>query len=372
MVQNDRQLFRDIYDFKCKDRFCLYEQGLWPETYERWYGEGLSRSIPRHFLEGVENAIVAQTTDVYSQLNILYPCYLPIHYQAMPSQAKTLEEDTETAVIQDAWGTTLKIRKDGRSLPQYLDWPVKTMADWERYNAFFEGTVEVRLPKNWSGLTASIRTQTQGIVTLHCIGMFAFPREIMGVENLLMAFYDRPELIEKMLDDRLEFYFRLYEKPAAATQPDIAFIWEDMSYMQGPLLSPEFCRKYLLPRYKRLTAYFRDLGIHRIVVDSDGDVRKLIPIWREAGINGILPFEVKAGNNVEELVRQWPDMVFIGGIDKHQVALGETAIDAELNKRLPSILGRGGYIPSLDHWIPPDIGFSDFCCYRDRVLNFNR
>jgi len=74
-------------------------------------------------------------------------------------------------------------------------------------------------------------------------------------------------------------------------------------------------------------------------VDSDGAVRKLIPIWREAVVNGIMPFEVKAGNNVEELTAQWPDMVFIGGIDKHEIAKGKASIDKELGRRLPSVSG---------------------------------
>ena len=153
----------------------------------------------------------------------------------------------------------------------------------------------------------------------------------------------------------------------------MVFIWEDMAYKNGPMISPEFCEKYLLNRYKKLVNFYKDLGVDRIVVDSDGDVEKLIPIWKEAGINGILPFEAKAGNNVEELTEQWPEMVFIGGIDKHEIAKGKEAIDGELNRRLRPILssGRGKYIPSLDHYIPPEISLEDYCYYRNRVLNYH-
>jgi len=373
-MNNSRELFRNCYDGKCKDQFCLFEQGLWPETYDRWYSEGLPKNLPDNVFKNVENAIVGQTTEVYEYLNILWPCYLPINYQPVPSQAKVLEDDEANNVrtCLDAWGTKLKTRIHGASLPQYLDWPVKSISDWEKYNELFKCPVEKRLPKNWDEVAGKIRKQTHGVVFVHAIGMFAFPREVMGLESLLMTFFDNPALIERMLDDRLEYYFRTYEKPIKDTNPDVAFIWEDMSYVHGPLLSPEFCRQYLLPRYKKLCGFFKDMGITRIIVDSDGDVKSLIPIWREAGVNGMLPFEVKAHNNVEELTEQFPDMVFIGGIDKHEIAKGKDAIHKELNRRLPKTFGRGNYIPSLDHWIPPDISFSDYCYYRDSVLNYHK
>lgn len=373
-MQNDRALFRKRYDGTCRDRFCLYEQGLWPETYQRWFSEGLPEDLPDNLFKGVKGAIVAQDKEVYEYLNILWPCYLPVTYQPIPSRAGVLEVDevANTQIVRDAWGTTMKTRLRGESLPQYLDWPVKTLSDWEAYNDRFQGPVEERLPENWEALAKKIRQQTHGIVTVHTIGMFAFPREVMGLEPMLMAFYDNPDLIERMLDDRLEFYFRTYEKPIADTDPDIAFIWEDMSYMHGPLLSPALVERYLLPRYKKLCGFFRDMGCGRIVVDSDGDVGELIPIWRRAGVNGIMPFEVKAGNKVEELTEQWPDMVFIGGIDKHEIAKGKEATDRELERRLAKNLNRPNYIPSLDHWIPPDISLDDYCYYRDAVLNYHK
>jgi uroporphyrinogen decarboxylase len=373
-MDNSRVLFCERYDGKCRDQFCLYEQGLWPETYDRWFTEGLPRDLPVNLFKDVDEAIVEQDLEVYEYMNILWPCYLPVTYQPIPSQFAVLEIDpaSNTQVVLDAWGTKMKIRIKGESLPQYLEWPIKNISDWEAYNDLFQGPVQERLPRNWDELAKKIRSQTHGIVTLHTIGMFAFPREVMGLEPMLLAFFDNPELIERMLDDRLEFYFRTYKKPVADTKPDIAFIWEDMSYIHGPLLSPDLVRKYLLPRYKKLCNFFKDMGCHRIVVDSDGDVSKLIPIWREAGVNGIMPFETKAGNNVEELTAQWPDMVFIGGIDKHEIAKGKEAIDQELKRRLTKNIDRSNYIPSLDHWIPPDISYVDYCYYRDSVLNFHQ
>lgn len=205
----------------------------------------------------------------------------------------------------------------------------------------------------------------------HIFGLFALPREVIGVEQLLIQFCTEQELIERILDDWLDFVFKCYERPILDAKPDAVFIWEDMSYNCGPMISPKMCRQYLLPRYKRLVQFFNDLGIRRVIVDSDGDVRLLIPVWREAGINGMMPFEVKAGNNVAQLATRWPEMVFFGGIDKHEVAKGRAAIDAELARRLPPLIGRGGYIAGLDHWVPPDIALKDYQYFRNQVLHYS-
>ena len=56
----------------------------------------------------------------------------------------------------------------------------------------------------------------------------------------------------------------------------------------------------MLPGYKKLTGFFRDRGIRHILVDSDGDIWKLIPLFIEGGVTGIYPFEVMAGMNVAD------------------------------------------------------------------------
>ena len=39
----------------------------------------------------------------------------------------------------------------------------------------------------------------------------------------------------------------------------------------------------------------------------------------------------------------------------------------ELDAKLPSMLAGGGYIPCLDHTVPPDVTLADFRMYLDHV-----
>ena len=56
----------------------------------------------------------------------------------------------------------------------------------------------------------------------------------------------------------------------------------------------------MLPYYRRFIDGVRGLGCEIIIVDSDGDVRLLAPLFISAGVNAMLPFEVQAGMDIRE------------------------------------------------------------------------
>ncbi|MCJ7736350.1 MAG: hypothetical protein MUQ10_03415, partial [Anaerolineae bacterium] len=93
----------------------------------------------------------------------------------------------------------------------------------------------------------------------------------------------------------------------------------------------------------------------------------LIPLFIECGITGMLPFEVQAGMDIVEVRKQYPQLQIYGGIDKNLVAQGKDAIDRELERKMPTLLKQGGYVPFVDHIVHPDISWENFVYYRRRV-----
>ncbi|MEI8083945.1 MAG: hypothetical protein WCI74_19075, partial [Actinomycetes bacterium] len=61
-------------------------------------------------------------------------------------------------------------------------------------------------------------------------------------------------------------------------------ISEDMCYKSGCFISPAMFRQFMLPAYRKLTGFYRDHGIQTVLVDSDGDVMRLIPLLIEGGV----------------------------------------------------------------------------------------
>jgi uroporphyrinogen decarboxylase len=76
--------------------------------------------------------------------------------------------------------------------------------------------------------------------------------------------------------------------------------------------------------------------------------------------------EVAAGCDVNRLRRKYPALGMMGGIDKRALALGRVAIDRELDRIAPAV-EKGRYIPDLDHLIPNDVSWDNYCYYAERL-----
>lgn len=122
----------------------------------------------------------------------------------------------------------------------------------------------------------------------------------------------------------------------------------------------------MLSPYRRVTDFLRGHGVDIIFVDSDGNIDELIPLFLEAGINGIFPLEVQSGMDPVGLRKKYGrDLLMSGGIDKRKLAQNKKVIETELMRKLPYLISRGGYIPHLDHIVPPDVPPGNFVYYME-------
>jgi uroporphyrinogen decarboxylase len=159
----------------------------------------------------------------------------------------------------------------------------------------------------------------------------------------------------------------LYDRVLSQVKVDCIHIWEDMSYKNGPLMSPAVFEEFLVPGYRKVTDVARSHGASTVLLDTDGDCTKLIPPLMDAGVTGLYPFEVQAGMDVVAIRQAFPKLQILGGIDKKALAAGPAAIDAEVSRRVPSMMKHGGYVPMVDHQVPPEVSWGDYLHYRDRI-----
>ena len=108
----------------------------------------------------------------------------------------------------------------------------------------------------------------------------------------------------------------------------------------------------------------RSNGVDVIIVDSDGNVESLIPPFLESGVNGIFPLEVGAGMNAVSLRETYGErLIMIGNIDKRALSAGPEAIKNEVDSKLTWLVRDGGYVPSVDHEVPPDVTLPNYRYY---------
>jgi uroporphyrinogen decarboxylase len=90
---------------------------------------------------------------------------------------------------------------------------------------------------------------------------------------------------------------------------------------------------------------------------SCGFIEPLIPGMLEAGVDCLQVIEVKAGMDLLKLYREFGDRLsFMGGIDVRVLYNNDRReIDAELETKIPTVMGNYGYVLHSDHSIPGNV-----------------
>jgi len=355
-----------------------WEFGYWAKTIRRWYKEGLPQmdGIPPEIPSGVSvgkflhQAGKLKCRDLEKVVKIDKPGMLfPVKSWLFPGyEVEVMEEFKDgSKIIIDSSGVKKRVSKENDSIPEYLDWPVRTREDWEKFKIErLNPKTPGRYPDNLNSLVASYENRDFPLWMGGEVGFFGPLRSLLGEVTLFTSYYDQPVLIKDMIDYLVDFWIEVYYPVLSAIKPDFFLMWEDMCYKTGPLISPETFREFMLPAYKKFTSFLRRNGVHNILVDTDGNCWKLIPLFIEGGVTGITPMEVAAGMDVVQVRKKFPRLQMTGGIDKRVLARDRSSIDKELGK-IPYMLKCGGYIPHVDHLIPPDVPFDNFIYYRKRL-----
>jgi len=300
---------------------------------------------------------------------------IPVSFTMIPTfEEKVLEHKDGHYIVQDWMGAITEISDEYdytyiRSPKDFVTrkwhkFPVENRDDWERMKERFQVDTPGRIPPVL-GKFSQRRECRPFILSLELSGPFWQLREWCGLENLCMLFVDDPPFIQEMIDFWAEFVSRVMGRVRGRVHFDRVRISEDMAYKAHSMISPAMVRRFLMPTYRRWVSEIREAGCTLIHIDSDGFVEELIPLWAEAGINVCEPMEVAAGNDITALRQLYGNrMAYSGGIDKRAIAAGGKVMEAEVTRVVPALLcDGGGFIPSCDHGVPPDISWPNYVAY---------
>lgn len=371
-IVDTRKLFHQIMNFQDVNSYLNMELGVWEQNIDLWEKQGMDRNAIDDFIMFFKEDHFGLDTFDCMYVDLIGP---------VPKYAETIIEETDRyQIIRDEQGLVRKCLKEGStasmrsSMDHIIDYPVKdrkTFLQWR--GGFSPDSFPMRLPTDWEYRKKSwaIRKKALLFPGLGQFGLYGFPRNYMGTEGISYLMYDDPLLYEELLDFCTEYILRFLEFAFNDVIPDWFLYFEDMSYKNGSLMSPELVKKYFVSRYRKINDVLERKGVKHIFVDSDGDISELIPLFLKSGINGVLPLEAAAGMDVVKIRREYPELKMIGGIDKIELTKGKAEIDMELEYKIDSIIHKGGYIPTVDHLMPPDVSYENFLYYlqkKDKLL----
>lgn len=373
MVIRTRDRFLEIGRFTRQGDLMLVTPNInefWPQTITEWIKQGAPEELQEfqflcdffqltHYYKMVEIKTGLDPRSVDLGLSEPYTHLIPPIEPAYES--RIIDQDERTITVLNEGGQTVRLIKTNLfDMPTFIDHPVKDRSTWKQYSKRLDANSPNRLPNDWQSYLNKMNKQDKP-TRLNVGSLFGFLREWMGLERLLYTFYDDPQLIEEMMEHVCVLVIEVLNKVLPSLRVDFAFFWEDMAYKSGPLISPNMFRKFMVPRYKRITEVCRKFGVDIIFVDSDGNLNELIPLWLEGGVNAFIPLECAASNNILELRKKYgKDAIFGGGIDKRVLLKDKNAISKEVMDKVPPLLNDGGYFPGLDHLVPPNTPFENY------------
>lgn len=360
----DRERFLAVMEYQPKDRVPNHELGIWPQTIERWDSEGAPPDGGRFDWWQGPGPFGFDRRE-----------FIPVNFGMIPHfEPVLIERDERYEVIRDEIGRTRKALIEGTvgggrmCMDTYIDFPVKTLDDFRELKKRYVARLDARYPQGWREQVRGWRDRDHVLILGRNCGACGFywrAREWVGTENLSYAWYDDPMLCHEMMEFYADFTIEMARPILAETDVDYFALNEDFAGKGTPLIGPGTFREFISRPLRRLVEFLKSHGVRYVALDSDGTTDALIPVMMDAGIDVHWPLERASGMDPVRLRKEYGrDLRLWGGVDKRELAKGPAAIDAHLRELLP-LIEEGGFIPTVDHTVPPDVSWDNFRYYMD-------
>ena len=352
-TMTSRERFNRQMNFQSVDRSFNWEFGYWEENYTQW-------DI------FVENDITAEwEANEYFSFDRL-PTVWANNWMDPGFEYKELGRTENTRIIQNNDGLTAEIplQGAGSSIPHFTDSSIKTPEDWRRVK---EERFRLDSPGRSIDVDALVKAHPSNRdypLGIDCGSMIGKIRDMLTFEGICYAWADYPDMLEDMAESCCMLVEQSLDKVLGKVEFDFASGWEDICFNKGPILPVSFFENVVAPRYKRISKKLKDHGVNIWFTDCDGDVRPLIPMFTESGINCMFPLEVTHSGHPGDLLDKYEGLRIMGGVNKMKLIEGKSAIKSYLESLVPYVK-RGGFIPFCDHRCPPDVTVENYLYYLD-------
>jgi uroporphyrinogen decarboxylase len=403
-MMNPRERFHAIMDFDPGVRSLKWEFGYWGKALNNWYEKGL----PMERYPVVDKKITTPTSSLYSTAwtcegterlpdgiavmagGLYWPTQgfpldhdVRVHFGMDPTQQlvdvnlhfcpmfniEVFSEDHEKFTYRDVDGVKRVFLKQEATIPTSLEWPIKDRKSWEKLKVerLRMDNIGERFPGNWPDLLKEYKNRDYPLaVGGYPHGFFGTLAHLIGYENLFIWYCMEPDLIHDILETFTSLWLAIFEEVIAQVEIDHWQIWEDISFGKGSMIPLGMVREFMLPYLRRIGDFLKAHGVKIILLDTDGDCNDLIPLFMEAGVTGMYPFETHCGMDIVKVREKYPTLQILGGIPKSEIQLGRKRI-GEILEPVDRVLKTRGYIPFGDHFIPPEVDYGNFEYYRDRL-----
>ena len=356
-TMTDRQRFVNQMHYKQVDRCFNMEFGYWDENFEQWP------------IFSENNITSNEQADIFFNFDTIKS--ISSYWINPPFEQKIIKETETHKIIINADGLLAEVPRDGHdTIPHYIKPSIVNPDDWKKVKAErFRRDDPMRII-DVEALKKNHPSDRDYPLGVFCGSMIGKVRDMLTFEGLAYATFDYPDMVEDMVETSCLLIEDFLDQVLGQIDFDYGSGWEDICFKTGPIVSVDFFKSVVVPRYKRISKKLHSHGIDIWYTDCDGDVRPILPLLLESGINCLFPFEINGCCHPKELLDEYgTDLRIMGGFNKMALGQGPDAIKSYMESLVPCV-ERGGYIPFCDHRCPPNVKPEDYLYYLDLKEKF--
>jgi hypothetical protein len=309
-----------------------------------------------------------------------------------PTKARKIKQEKGYTYEVDQWGRIVRHR-EGAYFVETLEVPIRDVKDIDaiqfdapdlelRFRHVLTETIEdvpviAGAPDLPAVERALERAKEQGCVFGKTGGPFLRSTYMRGEVQYLVDIARNPELA-KVIADKIAGHLvavGVQEIERWSLQETGMWIFDDIAYNTGPMISPGSFERVILPAYRRMVKAYKRAGAKYVFFHSDGDIRLFLDMLIDAGIDGINPVEPRANMKVVELRKRYPRLILAGGMDNTRSLINGPIKRIQAEAREIIDVGRDGGVLIGSGYTGPDIPLENFAAYHEMCMaygNFGR
>jgi len=246
-----------------------------------------------------------------------------------PRQRQPAPWQTEGSEYQDSWGSLWRTTTNGIT-GTVIRFP---LADWAALKGFHPpdpGEHDGWSRIDWDAVKRRVRKdgETVGfsIGELRHGFFFLTLEYLRGYENLVYDMHDQRRELDRLIA-MVEAFNVYFVRRYLELDVSLVAFPEDLGAQNGPMLSPELFRRYLVPSYRRLMQPVKKRG-KVVYMHSDGHILELLEDLIACGVT-VINLQDRV-NGIEEIRKRCTGRIAVDlDIDRQEVTRNGTPKDVE-------------------------------------------
>jgi uroporphyrinogen decarboxylase len=291
-----------------------------------------------------------------------------------PTRKRILKEESGWIYEVDGWGRLTRRRPEAYFV-ETLEVPLAPGTDIDK--VFFDPPeMEERYQMDCPD-RASLEAKLAEAKRRHCVfgktgGPYLRTTYARGEEQFLIDIAGDPPLARALADKVADHLIAVgcAQIRRYGLQDTGIWIYDDIAHNNGLMFHPMAFECIFLPAYRRMIRAYKEAGARYVIFHSDGDIRSVLDMLIEAGIDGLHPLERRAGMHPVKLRARYPRLILIGGMCNTDTLIYGPAEKIIAEAREIIDLGRDGGVIIGTHSVSPEVPLENFALYHEVCLNY--